>query len=151
LALARMSDHTRAIVCAKTQSGRDVAGYLGCGLDCPCDHCRTTNRRCSSRPSSNEKVEDRTTTTTTPEPCCPPSQKTTTEPRPVRPCAAEIEKPVVPPRVLPSGSGGRDPTDGADPDGVAPGLGVTAMVGSRIAGSARRSATGTTGGRSAAK
>src|SRR5882724_7265529 len=62
-------------------------------------------------------------------------------------CAAGIEWAVVPPRVAPSGSGGRDPTDGADPDGVAPGLGVTAMVGSRIAGSARRSTTGTTGGK----
>jgi hypothetical protein len=49
------------------------------------------------------------------------------------PCAAGTEGAVVPPRVLPSGSGGRDPTDGADPDGVAPGLGVTAMVGSRSA------------------
>ena len=67
------------------------------------------------------------------------------------PCAARIEwavvPSVVPPRVLPSGSVGRDPTDGADPDGVAPGLGVTAMVGSRLAGSTRLSTTGTTAGR----
>ena len=63
------------------------------------------------------------------------------------PCAAGIEWAVVPPRVLLSGSGGRDPTDGADPDGAAPGLGVTARIGSRLTGSARRSTTGTTGGR----
>jgi hypothetical protein len=48
--------------------------------------------------------------------------------------------------VLPSGSVGRDPTDGADLDGAAPAHGVTAMAGSRMAGSARHSATGTTTG-----
>ena len=62
------------------------------------------------------------------------------------PGAAEIAWAAVPPRVVPSGSGGRDPTDGADPDGVAPGLGVPAMIGLRLAGSDRRSTTGTTGG-----
>jgi hypothetical protein len=63
------------------------------------------------------------------------------------PYAAGAFPSVVPPRVLPSGLGGGGPTDGAKPDGVVPGLGVTAMVGSRLAGSAGRSATGTTGGR----
>ena len=48
--------------------------------------------------------------------------------------------------VLPSGSDGRDPTDGADPDGVAPGLGLTAMAGSRLVGNARRSTAGMAGG-----
>jgi hypothetical protein len=49
-------------------------------------------------------------------------------------------------RVLPSGSVGRDPTDGADLDGAAPAHGVTAMAGSRMAGRARHSTTGTTTG-----
>jgi len=53
---------------------------------------------------------------------------------------------VVPMCVLPSGSVGRDPTDGADLDGAAPANGVTAMAGSRMAGSARHSTTGTTTG-----
>jgi len=53
---------------------------------------------------------------------------------------------VVPMFVLPSGSVGRDPTDGADLDGAAPAHGVTAMAGSRMAGSARHSTTGTTTG-----
>lgn len=48
--------------------------------------------------------------------------------------------------VLPSGSVGRDPTDGADLNGAAPAHGVTAMAGSRMAGSARHSTTGTTTG-----
>src|ERR1700730_10938917 len=54
--------------------------------------------------------------------------------------------PVVPICVPPSGSVGRDPTDGADLEGAAPAHGVTAMTGSRIAGSARHSTTGTTTG-----
>jgi hypothetical protein len=54
--------------------------------------------------------------------------------------------PVVPICVPPSGSVGRDPTDGADLEGAAPAHGVTAMAGSRIAGSARHSTTGTTTG-----
>jgi len=49
-------------------------------------------------------------------------------------------------RVPPSGSVGRDPTDGADLDGAAPARGVTATAGSRMARSARHSATGTTTG-----
>jgi len=50
---------------------------------------------------------------------------------------------VVPMCVRPSGSAGRDPTDGAGLAGAAPARHVFAMAGLRMAGSARHSTTGT--------
>ena len=55
---------------------------------------------------------------------------------------------VIPMCVLPSGSTGRDPTDGANLDGAAPARDDSAATGLRMAGGARHSTTGTTiGGR----
>ena len=68
------------------------------------------------------------------------------------PCAAmfnDLAVPsVIPMCVLPSGSTGRDPTDGANLDGAAPARDGPAATGLRMAGGARHSTTGTTiGGR----
>jgi hypothetical protein len=50
---------------------------------------------------------------------------------------------VVPARVLPSGSVGRDPTDGAEMDGAVPAHRVSVLAGSRMVGNPRHLTTGT--------